>query len=151
VNCYSVLICVLLLFLVLNAGCRGEQEAQQVTLEQLFSNPHKYNGEYVITEGFYFGGFEVIVLSENLEYSGYAEGHLIPKGRMLWLEGGIPKEVYDRLYSQQTMGPLERYGKIRVEGKFEYGGKYGHLGGYNYQITPSQVDLLPWSPPEEYQ
>jgi len=149
VNRYSVLACMLLLLVASTVGCQGEQKASEIPLEQLFSTPHKYSGKYVITEGFFFGGFEVIVLSENLEYSGYAEGHLIPKGRMLWLEGGIPKEVYDRLYQQQMMGPSERYGKIRVEGKFEYGGKYGHLGGYNYQIIPSQVELLPWSPPEE--
>ncbi len=69
-----------------------------------------------------------MVISEELKYSGYTEGHLLPSGRMLWIEGGIPKEVYDRLYQQQMMGPLERYGKVRVKGKFEYGAKYGHLG-----------------------
>lgn len=45
------------------------------------------------------------------------------------------------------MGPEERYGEIRLEGKFEYGGKFGHLGAYGSQIAPSKVELLPWSPP----
>ena len=127
-------------------GGTGNQ-AQEVTFDQLFAKPDEYNGRQIILEGFYFGGFEVIVVSEKLEYSGYAPGHLVPKGRMLWIEGGIPKEVYDRLYQQEMMGPSERYGKIRVTGKFQYGGKYGHLGGYNSDIIPSKVELLPWSPP----
>lgn len=87
-----------------------------------------------------------MILSERLEPSGYAEGHLIPQGRMLWVEGGIPSEIYDRLYEQEMMGPEERYGKMKVTGVFEYGGRYGHLGGHDAQITPSEFELLPWSP-----
>lgn len=143
---YLVLVCGLLLLITSAVGCQ-QGVVKQVALDELFSNPGKYNGKNVITEGFYFSGFEVIVLSESLEYSGYAEGHMVPEGRMLWIEGGIPKEIYDRLYQQQMMGPSERYGKIRVEGKFEYGGKYGHLGAYSYQMAPFRVELLPWSPP----
>ena len=77
------------------------------------------------------------MLSERLEYSGLTEGHLVPKGKMIWVSGGIPKETYDKLDQQQMMGPSERYGKLSVTGKFEYGGQYGHLGGYNYQIEPT--------------
>jgi hypothetical protein len=65
---------------------------------------------------------------------------------MLWVEKGIPKEIYDSLYPQEMMGPLERFGKVRIKGKLEYGGKYGHLGQYEYQITPSEVELLEWAP-----
>jgi hypothetical protein len=129
-------------------GCHwvGEEQTREVTFEQLLVNPEQYHGRQITQEGFYFQGFEVVVLSERLELSGYAEGHLIPKGRMLWIEGGIPLEIYDRLYEQDMMGPEERYGKLRVTGRFEYGGQYGHLGGYDAQITPSEVELLPWSP-----
>lgn len=130
-------------------GCQlpgKEPKAHEVTFEQLFSSPEQFHGKDIILEGFYFHGFETIVLAESLEYSGYAEGHLVPRGRMLWIEGGIPLEIYNQLYQQQMMGPDERYGKIKVKGQFEYGGQYGHLGGYNYQITPSQVEILPWSP-----
>jgi hypothetical protein len=48
------------------------------------------------------------------------------------------------------MSPDERYGNIIVEGKYHYGGEYGHLGAYRYQITPSHIQLLPWSPPILY-
>jgi len=147
---YIVLIYILLLFITgLNLGCSSEQPAkvQEVNFDQLFTNPQQYNGLQITLEGFYFQGFEVIVLCEKLEYSGYAEGHLVPKGRMVWIEGGIPKEVYDKAYKQQMMGPLEHYGKVKVKGKFEYGVNYGHLGSYNSQIVPLEVELLLWSPP----
>jgi hypothetical protein len=129
-------------------GCHGvgEEQTRELTFEQLFTDPAQYHGRQITLEGFYFQGFEVIVLSERLEPSGYAEGHLVPKGSMLWVEGGIPPEIYDRLYEQDMMGPEERYGKMRVTGIFEYGGQYGHVGGYDAQITPSEVELLPWSP-----
>ena len=129
-------------------GCHwvGGEQTHEVTFEQLFVSPEQYHGRQITLEGFYFHGFEVVILSERLEPSGYAEGHLIPKGRMLWIEGGISLEIYDRLYEQDMMGPEERYGKLSVNGRFEYGGRYGHLGGYDTQITPSEVELLPWSP-----
>jgi hypothetical protein len=131
------------------SGCQwaGGEQAHEVTFEQLFANPGQYHGRQITLEGFYFQGFEVIVLSERLEYSGYAEGHLVPGGRMLWVEGGIPLEIYNQLYQQQMMGPSERYGKVNVSGEFRSGGQYGHLGAYDYQITPSEVELLNWSPP----
>jgi hypothetical protein len=124
----------------------GEEQTHEVIFEKLFVSPEQYHGRQITLEGFYFQGFEVVVLSERLELSGYAEGHLIPKGRMLWIEGGIPLEIYDRLYEQDMMGPEERYGKLKVTGRFEYGGQYGHLGGYDAQIIPSEVKLLPQSP-----
>ena len=106
----------------------------------------QYNDRNIVIEEFLFHGFEIIVLCERLEHSGLAEGHLVPKGRMIWIEGGIPPNIHDALHIQQMMGPEERYGKIRIKGKYESEGKYGHLGNYNYQITPTEVELLQWSP-----
>ena len=40
------------------------------------------------------------------------------------------------------MRPTERYGKLRVIGLYEYGGKYGHLGQFEYRLEPSTVVLL---------
>lgn len=148
-NRYGALALIFLLLIVgLVVGCSDEQSTnkEEVSFDQIFSNPDQYKDKYVTVEGFYFSGFEIMALSEKLEYSGYAEGHLEPQGRMVWIEGGIPKEVYDLLYKQQMMGPLERYGKLRVEGKFEYGAKYGHLGAYGAQIIPLEIELLQWSP-----
>jgi len=134
----------LIVFLV-PVGCVSSK-GQTVSFDDLFANSGKYDGRYISIEGFYFSGFEVQVIAESLDYSGYAEGHLTPKGRVIWVERGTPLEVYDQLYQQTMMGPEERYGKVILKGKFEYGGEYGHGGGYDSQIVPSQVELLPWSP-----
>lgn len=137
------------LMALLAPGCANTE----VTFEQLFTNPSQYNGKDITIEGFVFLGWEVMVLCEQLVPSGYAEGHLVPKercldGRCLWIEGGIPRDVYDNLYEQNIMtGPPEQYGKVLVRGMFQYGGQYGHVGGYECQIIPSEMKLLPWSPP----
>jgi len=138
------------LIALLVIGCTncGLGNSTEVTFEQLFSNPDKYNGKNIAIEGFVFIGFETIVLTEELEYSGYAEGHLVPGERMLWIEGGIPLDIHNELYEQTMMGPSERYGKILAKGIFNYGGQYGHVGGYEYQITASEIQLLEWSPPQ---
>ncbi len=120
--------------------------AQEVTFEQLSSRPGEYSGEQIVVEGFIFHGWEVIVLCERLEPSGYAEGHLTPGGAVIWVEGEIPPDFYEALYSQDMMGPEERFGKLRILGRYEYGGEYGHLGGYSSQIIPAEVDILQWSP-----
>jgi hypothetical protein len=125
---------------------RCAQNFQEFSFEQWLSDPNQYNGQEITIDGYYFRGFEIIVLSEKLNYSGQAEGHLIPTGRMLWIEGDIPQEIFDSLYQQEMMGPTENYGQIRIKGNFEYGGEYGHLGQYDYQIIPSEVWLLSWTP-----
>ena len=120
---------------------------QPVRLVDLLATPAGFNGATVDVEGFYFDGFETIVLAETLEASGLADGHLWPRGAMLWIEGnGIPREIYDQLHSQDMIGPVERYGKLRIVGMFEHGGPYGHGGGFDTQIVPQEVTLLLWTP-----
>ena len=129
-----------------------EEGPSDVTFNELFSSPDQYNGRDIILEGFYFHGWESIVLSERLEYSGRAEGHLWPRGNLVWIKNNaMPGEVYDRLYQGELTGPVERYGKLRIMGRFEYGARYGHGGGYGAQIAPAKVELLPWSLPPQQQ
>ncbi|UCD44163.1 MAG: hypothetical protein JSV27_08480 [Candidatus Bathyarchaeota archaeon] len=128
-------------YLALNRG-----RPQEVTFDQLSANPDRYRGKSLVIEGFYFHGWETIVLCEGLEPSGLAEGHLVPKGETIWVEGGIPRDVFEALHRQEMMGPEERFGKIRVKGRYEHGGEYGHLGGFSSQIVPSEVEMLQWSP-----
>ena len=71
----------------------------------------------------------------------------MPKGRLIWIFGGIPKDVFDELYQQKMMGPSEHFGKVSIKGKFKYGVKYGHLGSYDYQIVPLEIELLLWAQP----
>ena len=145
---YSLVISMSLIAILVSGCANGDSgKGSDVTFEQLLSNPSQYNGKQINVEGFVFLGFEVMVLCEELKYSGYAEGHLIPSGAMLWIEGGIPTDIHDNLYEQNMMGPSERYGKILVKAIFQYGGQYGHLGAYEYQMTPSEIQLLAWFPP----
>jgi hypothetical protein len=135
-------LCWLLLIILISPACGGSGTSQVVAFDKLVSNPAAYNGKTIVVEGYYFHGFEIIVLCNRLEPSGYAEGHLIPKGELIWIQGGIPHEIYQKLTQQQMVGPTERYAKIRITGKFESGGHYGHLGGNKYQITPTNVELV---------
>lgn len=148
-NVLYLLVMSMILIAPLAFGCIDESSSNgaNVTFEQLFSNPNHYNGKEITIEGFIFLGFEIMVLSDELKESGYTKGHLIPGERMLWLESGIPTEIYDQLYEQNMMGFNENYGRLRVEGIFQYGEQYGHLGMYEYQISPSEIRLLPWFPP----
>ena len=128
----------------------GTGGIQGVTFDELFSRPDEYSGSEVVLTGFYFHGWETIVFSEKLEYTGRAEGHIWPQGQMCWIQDDlIPRDIYDQLDQQELIRPLERDGKLRIKGKFEYGGRYGHLGGFTAQIVPSEVELLSWSPPPE--
>ena len=135
----------LLILLSVTTVCKPSNP-REVSFGQLTANHASYNGKEIVLEGYYFSGFEIQVIAEGLKPSGYAEGHLIPEGKMLWINGGIPSDVYNQLNQQSMMGPLERYWKVRITGKFEYGGQYGHLGGYDSQITPTKVELLQWTP-----
>jgi len=52
----------------------------EITFEQLFSNPSQYSGKNIALEGFVFLGFETMVISQELKFSGYTVGHLVPSG-----------------------------------------------------------------------
>lgn len=132
-------------FMFVIAACATKpavQEESIITFEQLIENPEKYSSVEIEIEGYFYQGFETIVVSERLEPSGFAEGHLVPKGVMIWIEGGIPREIFDNLSQQTMMGPIERYGKVRTSGVFEYGEKYGHLGQFEYNLKLISVQII---------
>ena len=136
-------ISILMLVLQINsAGCKSQSN---VTFGQLISDPGRYSGKRVTVEGFYFDSFEFMGLCEKLIVLN--NGRFAPDGEVFWLNGGLPKEIYDKLSAQQVEmgGFTQHYGKMLVTGKFEYGGMYSHLGGFDYQITPEKVELLPSS------
>lgn len=123
-------------------------EVEDVTLNELLSNPDRYKSKVISLDGFFFDGFETTVLSERMEYSGFADGHLWPKGQMIWIENNpVLSEIYGQFFEQTMIGPTERYGNLHVEGMFEHGRGYGHAGNFEAQIVPMAVKLLPWSPP----
>ena len=117
-------------------------EVQATTLAELLASPEQYNGREILLKGFYFQGWESNLLSERMEDSGFSEGHLWPTGHKVWVEGSIPSVVYERLHQQDMIGPVERYGEVLMKGIFQTGERYGHLGGFDAQIVPTDVDLL---------
>lgn len=127
-------------------GCGGSTD-QSVTFSQLISQADKHNGKTVTLEAFYFSGFEIMALAGSLGPAG--EGRGVPIGTLIWVEGGIPQELQSKMHTQTVSpsGYIERLGKLKVTGRFEAGGKYGHLGGYQYQIAVNKSELLEWSPP----
>lgn len=141
----KIILMLLFIFLPAISGCQVQKE---VAFNQLFQHPSSFNGRTIIIEGFYFEGFEVMTLAEGLKYSGLVEGHVWPDGHRIWIEGGIPNEIRNRMNRQNQVGPDELYGKIKIEGKFQYGEKYGHLGGYESQLTPEKVEILIWEKPQ---
>ena len=121
------------------------------TLVELLASPDRYNGKEILLEGFYFQCWDSNIITERMAASGFAEGHLWPFGPKVWIQGSIPKEVYVGLHQLDMMGPLERYGKVRIKGKFQTGERYGHLGQFDARIIPSGVQVLQWSSPLRHQ
>ena len=122
--------------------------ASQITFSQLTANPAKYNGQTVTIDGFWFDGFEIEVLSEGLTASSFAPGNLQPDGVKIWAYGGIPADISAQLYTQQnnSTGYPVHYGKVELTGTLAYGGGYGQMNSYQYQLTVQSAKLLEWSP-----
>ncbi len=137
---------VLVLFSITFSGC-SDNAISSIAFSQLISQADKYNGKTVTLEAFYFSGFEISALSESVGTSSSSR-RLVPTGDLVWVDGGIPQELYEKLYSQTATpsGYPERTGKLRVTGKFITGGKYGHLDSYKYQIKIASAEMLEWTP-----
>jgi hypothetical protein len=130
------------------AGCGGSTQPS-LTFAQLISQADKYNGQTVTFEAFDFSGFEISALADSLGPYSYNPARVVPTGDLIWIKGGITEDLFNRLYTQPDTpsGYPEHFGKIKVTGKFETGGQYGHMNAYKYQITITSAELLEWSPP----
>ena len=102
---------------------------QDVPFEELVSNPERYHGRRVCTEGIYVTGFEVNALGASLRREGEAVYLTEPA---IWLEGAEIRSSADCVDSGAF--PSSRFCRATVCGLFESGGYYGHLGGYAYQL-----------------
>ncbi|MDD4635979.1 MAG: hypothetical protein WC231_05110 [Dehalococcoidales bacterium] len=137
-------------------GCIGDDgftttnpsNAPKITFEDLAANPELYSDKYITIDGFWFDGFEIAVLAERLEPSGFAPGNLKPGGVLIWIQSGLAEDVREQLYLQaeNVTGYPAHYGKVQLTGKLEYGGRYGHLDSYNYRLQISDSSLIPWNP-----
>jgi hypothetical protein len=142
-----VILVLSLLSLSTVAGCGNSP--QTLTFSQLIAGADRYNGQIVTLDAFYFSGFEISALAGSLGPASSGPWRIVPSGPLVWVASGISQELQNRLYGQSDTpsGYTERFGKLKVSGKFETGGKYGQLDSYYYQIAITSVDLLDWSPP----
>lgn len=104
---------------------------KNVAFSELISNPQKYNGKHVCTEGVYLSSFEVSVLGAEISGQGINMQLVEPT---IWIESreGI-KFKSDCLEIRELYGTAE-FCNAKVCGIFEYGERYGHIGRYDYQI-----------------
>jgi hypothetical protein len=119
-----------------------------ITFSQLTADPEKYNSQTVTLEGFWFDGFEIEVLAERLISSDFAPGNLQPDGLKIWVKNGLPEGISQQLYLQANnpTGYPAHYGKVELTGTLEYGGQYGQMNSYQYQLTVRSANLIPWNP-----
>lgn len=139
---------VFLMLIPAAAGC-SSGASQDLNFPRLISEANKYNGKTVTLESFYFSGFEISVIAESVGPSASGFWGIVPQGTLVWVEKGLPQEMFNKLYTQTVTpsGYPERMGRVQVTGKFETGGRYGHLNSYLYQINITEAELLEWSPP----
>ena len=122
--------------------------SSQVTFSQLNADPVKYNSQTITIEGFWFDGFEIEVLAERLISSDFAPGNFQPDGLKIWVKNGLPEGISQQLYLQANnpTGYPAHYGKVELTGILEYGGQYGQMNSYQYQLTVLSANLIPWNP-----
>ena len=154
------------LLLIFSSACTSA--SRPITFAQLISKADEYNGKTVTLEAFYFSGFRIDDLAGSLKLEAFdisrfktdaltgslktatsVERRMVPVGTLVWVEGGIPQELQDKLFKQSntTSGYIEYFGKLKIWGKFETGGEYGHFYSYQYQINITRAELLEWTPP----
>jgi hypothetical protein len=121
-----VLIVMGLLLTPLINGC---VRSIKVGIDDLTSDPRSYQKKEVCTEGIYASGFEVNALAAST----YREGDAVYLTEpAIWIEGAQIRSRSD-CFESATTPPIE-FCKVTVCGFFEFGGQYGHLGGYEYQL-----------------
>ena len=138
---------ILILLITFSGGCGS---SARVTFDELLSKQEQYNGKTVTIDGIYVNGWEWTILAENIAFIGSSDSkELKVVGNSIWFAGFLPQYVRDHLYQYTSPGAgPQHYGKIRVTGIFESGGKYGNMDAYKFRITASKVELLDWKSPE---
>lgn len=115
---------ILLVFLLLPQGSAPQD---RIALCDLLGSPEKYNGKVVTVRGTYITEFErsEIHCLDCLPLKGWLEfsEHMDKASEKSWKR--IPKE-----------GGIVN---LTVQGVFESGSSYGHLNGYQFQLTAQKI------------
>jgi hypothetical protein len=121
-----------------------------VPFSKLINEPERYNGRTISVEGIYVNGWGWTILTEYAAYIGTGNNReLKPVGDSIWMENPVPQEIQAQLYKiTNPAGEIAYYGKLKISGKFETGGRYGPSNQFKYRITTKKVELLDWTLPE---
>ncbi len=119
------IVTVIVLALLIN-GCI---QSMKVDISDLLSNPERYQGREICTEGVYVSGFEASALGASTYQVGRAVYLTEPA---IWIEGADIRSR-SNCFEAQTTPPAE-FCKVTVCGLFECKGKHGHLGAYQCQL-----------------
>ena len=122
----ALLIVIGLLLTLLINGC---VRTMDVDIDDLLSSPQSYQGEEICTEGVYASGFEINALGASTYQRGDAVYLTEP---VIWLERAEIRSSADCSSSGTT--PPVQFCRVTACGFFEYGGNYGHVGAYDYQL-----------------
>jgi hypothetical protein len=119
-----------------------------VNFGDLIAHPSDYNSKNITIEGYYFSGFEISALAGGLQPASQPD-NVMPQQPLIWITPGLPTDIQSQLFQQQNTpsGYTEYYGKVTLEGYFDYGHSYGHLNAYSYQLELTRAKILLWSPP----
>ncbi len=128
---YFVLLCCLMLYL---ASCQqNKPQSIVVPSTDLMANPENYANQDVCTEGTAVSGFEASVIAAGTIER---DGAVYLTEPVIWLENVTPEGESDCF----TTGlPPMTFCRVRVCGRFETDGGFGHLGGYDFQLVGSPV------------
>ncbi len=114
-----------------------------VSFNELISNAEDYNGTNMCVGGYYLGAFEVSALAGRYSEQYGADEELI------WIEGSVNTSELRCVCDEPPTRICACRGKVLVCGKFEYRTEFplfGHLGGYNFQITAANVTVVKEDP-----
>lgn len=123
----------LLMILLFLAGCQSAPDAVlDIPFDTLVADPGKYDGEFFCTEGIYLSGFEISALGAATYER---DGFLYLTEPVIWIERADVKTQ-----AECTSFQGYQFCPVQVCGRFKFGGSYGHLGGYKYQIESTQTE-----------
>ncbi len=99
-----------------------------ISFEKLVEDPKKYHNKKVRIEGYYIHSFECSAFAGSID-----KKRAVSYGPNFWVELAINNEDYEKLRISDGIY------KLKAIGLFQYGSRYGHLGGYNYHFVITDI------------
>jgi hypothetical protein len=128
----SLTVFLLSFFLLLSSSaCTSSPSGpQQVEFSDLVTNPERYDGEAICTEGIYLVAFEVNAMGSGI----YTQDEYVYLNEpSIWLEGAEIENQGECFQVEREPGA--NFCPVRACGQFETGGNYGHLGSWEFQLS----------------